>query len=269
MEKIEDFGLVSIIMPTWNCAQFICQTIRSVQDQSYTNWELLIQDDCSTDNTELIIEPLAKLDTRIKYQRNNRNSGAAISRNNAILRANGRWIAFLDSDDLWMTEKLEHQLIFMANHKYEFSYTQSEYIDESGKSLDILETGPNKVGYEKLLFFNFLSTCSVIYDREKIGLIQIPDLKKRNDYAMWLIIAKKVPCYLLPENLAKYRIRTSGNLSGKSKGIVEQRNLLLWHYKLFRQSEKVNPVFAWCLVAYNVIGYIWKRWCYVKKITRT
>jgi glycosyltransferase involved in cell wall biosynthesis len=237
-------------------------------EQTYTNWELLIQDDCSTDSTALLIRPIVEADTRIKYQKNSHNSGAAITRNNALRRAKGKWIAFLDSDDLWMHDKLAKQISYMIEHNYAFTYTQSEYINECGTKLNILETGPKEVGYRKLLFFNFLSTCSVVYNRDDIGLIQIPDLKKRNDYAMWLMIARKVPCRLLAENLAKYRIRTTGNLSGKSKGVIGQRDLLLSHYKMFRQSENYNPLTAWLLVGVNIVGYIWKRCLYVNKVGR-
>ena len=98
--------MVSIITPTWNCAPFICETIRSIQAQTYGNWELIISDDCSTDNTREVIRPLMDEDKRIKYICNDRNSGAAITRNNALKVAKGRWIAFLDSDDLWLPEKL-------------------------------------------------------------------------------------------------------------------------------------------------------------------
>ena len=113
---MQDYGLVSIITPTWACADFIAETIRSIQAQSYQNWELLIQDDCSKDNTLEVVKPFMETDERIKYECNPQNSGAAITRNNALRRAKGRWIAFLDSDDLWLPEKLEHQLKFMVEN---------------------------------------------------------------------------------------------------------------------------------------------------------
>ena len=117
---MKDYGLVSIITPTWACGRFIAETIRSIQDQTYPNWELLIQDDCSTDNTKEVVERLRaespELREKIKYACNPRNSGAAITRNNALRRAKGRWIAFLDSDDLWEPTKLEKQLEFMVEN---------------------------------------------------------------------------------------------------------------------------------------------------------
>ena len=128
---MQDYGLVSIITPTWGCAQFISDTIRCIQSQTYTNWELLIQDDCSTDGTAKVVEPFAEADSRIKYECNPKNLGAAITRNNALRRAKGRWIAFLDSDDLWESEKLEKQLWYMVENDYKFSYTAyQEMTDE-------------------------------------------------------------------------------------------------------------------------------------------
>src|SRR5574344_437375 len=130
---MQDFGLVSIITPTWACDKFISETIKSIQAQTYQNWELLIQDDCSTDNTDKVITPFIEQDHRIKYVCNAQNYGAAISRNKALLRAKGRWIAFLDSDDLWLPEKLEQQLIFMVENGYKFSYTAYKEMDNDSR----------------------------------------------------------------------------------------------------------------------------------------
>lgn len=116
-------NLVSIIMPSWNTAQFIAESIQSVINQTYKNWELLIVDDCSTDDTDNIVEPFLT-DARIKYFKNEKNSGAALTRNRAMREAKGEWIAFLDSDDLWMPEKLEKQIRFMNEHNYTLSFTE-------------------------------------------------------------------------------------------------------------------------------------------------
>lgn len=261
---MKDYGKVSIIMPNYNCAPFVVETIRSIQAQTYTNWELLIVDDRSTDKGYQILLSEAEKDCRIKVLQNVKNSGAAVSRNYAMREASGQWIAFLDSDDLWEPEKLEHQLEFMDEHKVVFSYTNSVYVDEDGNPLNITETGPKKVGYGLLLLFNFLSTCSVMYRSDVMRVIQIADIKKRNDYAIWLKAARIAPCYLLDEDLTKYRIRTSGNLSEKSKGLLGQRSLLRDHYILFHKSEGYNPVVSALFVAYNLIGYIVKKVKYVK-----
>lgn len=124
-------NLVSIIMPSWNTAQFIAESIQSVINQTYKNWELLIVDDCSTDDTDNIVEPFLT-DARIKYFKNEKNSGAALTRNRAMREAKGEWIAFLDSDDLWMPEKLEKQIRFMNEHNYTLSFTEYEKIDGGG-----------------------------------------------------------------------------------------------------------------------------------------
>ena len=135
---------MSIIMPSYNTANYIGESINSVINQTYKNWELIIVDDCSTDNTDEIVKKFLN-DKRIKYFRNNKNSGAAISRNKALREAKGKWIAFLDSDDLWVPEKLEKQVNFMEKNNHSFSYTFYEEVDEAGKRLDIEIQGPKKI----------------------------------------------------------------------------------------------------------------------------
>ena len=178
---MQDYGLVSVITPTWACANFICETIRSIQAQTYQNWELLIQDDCSTDNTNEAVASLAELDSRIKYECNLKNSGAAITRNNALRRAKGRWIAFLDSDDLWLPEKLEHQLKFMVENNYTFTYHEYTEISEEGTDLGVYVSGKKRVSKFDMYACCWPGCLSVMYDAEKIGLIQIKDVRKNND----------------------------------------------------------------------------------------
>ena len=185
MEK----GLVSIIMPSYNTAPYIRATIQSVLDQTYQNWELIIVDDCSTDNTDEVVAFIK--DDRIRYFHNEKNSGAAVSRNSALREAKGRWIAFLDSDDLWMPEKLEKQISFMEKNGYSFSYTNYEEIDVEGNSTGVKVTGPKKVTKTGMFNYCWLGCLTVMYDRNVIGLIQIEDIKKNNDYAMWLKVCKK------------------------------------------------------------------------------
>ena len=142
---MQDYGLVSIIMPTWACAGFISESIKSVIAQTYQNWELLIQDDCSTDGTDKVVQPFLEIDLRIKYECNPKNSGAAITRNHALRRAKGRWIAFLDSDDLWLPEKLEKQLKFMVENNYAFTYHEYTEMSEDGNDLGVYVSGIPKV----------------------------------------------------------------------------------------------------------------------------
>ena len=256
---MKEYGLVSIITPTWNCAQFIGDTIRSIQAQTYGNWELIISDDCSTDGTIKVVEPYLQADNRIKYICNDKNSGAAVTRNKALKMAKGKWIAFLDSDDLWLPKKLEKQVAFMAEHDYAFSYHEYSEISENGKELGVYVSGIKKVNA-----FDMYSCCwpgclAVMYDHEKIGLIQINDVKKNNDTAIWLKVVKKSPCYLLKEDLARYRRRkvsiTPKPLWGK-----------IWaHYPLFRVAEEMNPVYATFWTLMNVFGNGVKKLFYVKK----
>ena len=138
-------SLVSIITPTYNCGRFIAETIRSVQAQTYTDWEMIIFDDCSTDGTDKIVEGYAKDDSRIRYYRNATNSGAAVTRNNALRAAAGRWIAFLDSDDLWTPDKLEKQIGFMQRVGCAFSYHEYVEIDEDSNELGICVSGIDRV----------------------------------------------------------------------------------------------------------------------------
>ena len=132
--------LVSIIMPSYNTAKFIAETIDSVLAQTYSNWELIIVDDCSKDDTDAVVA--AYTDPRIHYLKNETNSGAALSRNRALREAKGRWIAFLDSDDLWLPEKLEKQIAFMEEEQVAFSYTNYEELDEASEKLGVLLRDP-------------------------------------------------------------------------------------------------------------------------------
>lgn len=256
---MNDYGLVSIITPTWNCAPFICETIKCVLAQTYQNWELIISDDCSTDNTYNVVEPYLAMDPRIKYIRNDHNSGAAVTRNNALRVAKGRWIAFLDSDDLWLPEKLEHQVKFMEENNYAFSYHEYTEMSEAGEDLGVYVSGKKRVSKFDMYACCWPGCLSVMYDAEKIGLIQINDIKKNNDTAMWLKVVRKAPCYLLKENLARYR-RRKNSITPKP---LWQR---IWaHYPLFRVAEEMNPIRATFWTLMNVVGSAYKKMFYVKK----
>lgn len=224
--NIIDDNLVSIIMPSYNTASFIEETIKSVLDQTYTNWELIIVDDCSADNTDEIVSCYLK-DERIHYLKNDMNSGAAISRNKALKEAKGRYIAFLDSDDLWKPEKLEKQLKFMKDNNYSFSYTNYCEIDEESKPNGVNVTGPKHITKRGMYNYCWPGCLTVMYDASVVGLIQIKDIRKNNDYAMWLKVICKSDCYLFNENLAMYRKR-NGSISNHS-----YINLIKWHFKLF------------------------------------
>ena len=259
---MQDYGLVSIITPTWACADFIAETIGSVQAQTYQNWELLIQDDCSKDNTLEVIKPFMEADRRIKYECNSKNSGAAITRNNALRRANGRWIAFLDSDDLWLPKKLEHQLKFMVENGYAFSYTGYEEMDETSNLTGIRISGPIHVTKWGMYSFCWLGCLTVMYERKSIGLLQIVDIKKNNDYAMWLKVVQKSDCYLLDEYLARYRRGRVGSVS--THGYV---TMIRWHYKLWHEAMEMNVVASLFWTGLNLICGVYKKLHYVTQNT--
>lgn len=256
---MQDFGLVSIITPSYNCAKFVEETIQSILSQTYTNWELLFQDDCSTDNTKEIVAKYAEKDSRIKYECNACNSGAAITRNNALRRAKGKWIAFLDSDDIWLPGKLEKQMKFMQDNNYHFSYTGYCEINEQSKEIGKLISGPKHITKVGMFCFCWLGCLTVMYDREHIGLIQIADIKKNNDYAMWLKVCKKADAYLLDEPLAKYRRGRIGSIS--THGYI---TLIKWHYKLFKESEQLGVVASAFITLVNLICGVFKKIKYVK-----
>lgn len=251
--------LVSIIMPSYNTARYIDETINSVLKQTYTNWELIIVDDCSPDNTDEIVKPYLS-DERIIYLKNEKNSGAAVSRNRALREAKGKWIAFLDSDDLWMPEKLEKQISFMEKKGYHFSYTNYAEIDTEDKRNGITVTGPKKI--TKTGFYNYCwpGCLTVMYDVEAVGLIQIADIKKNNDYAMWLKVCRKADCYLLDEELALYRRGRVGSVSTQSI-----KTMIGWHYKLYRDAEGENPIEAAINTGRNMLFGLYKKKRYVSK----
>ncbi len=255
----KDYGLVSIITPTYNCGKFIAETIRCVLAQTYRRWEMIIVDDCSTDRTREAVAPFLS-DLRIHYMENKTNCGAAVSRNLALRMAKGKWIAFLDSDDLWLPGKLERQLRFMSSHGYAFSYHEYDEIDEDSVPVGVHVSGLAKVGKWQMYSCCWPGCLSVMYDAEKVGLIQIADVKKDNDSAMWLKVSQKYDCHLLREPLAYYRRRRGGitptSLAAK----------IWWHYILFRQGEGMNPVASLFWMCANVLGNACKKAFYVRKI---
>lgn len=246
--------LVSIIMPSYNTAQFIKESINSVLAQTYTNWELIIVDDCSQDNTDEIITEYK--DNRIKYIKNDTNVGAAISRNIALRMAKGKWIAFLDSDDLWVSTKLEKQINFMKENNYNFTYTKYEEIDEKSELTHRCVTGPKRITKTGMYNYCWPGCLTVMYNAEMVGLIQIEDLKKNNDYAIWLKVVDKANCYLLDVVLAKYRIR---------EGSISNHNvlkLIKYHYLLYKDGEKKNKLIAVLLTIRNLFFGVIKKVVY-------
>lgn len=240
--------LISIITPTYNCGKFISETIKSVQLQTYQNWEMIIVDDCSKDDTEEIVLGFIKNDKRIKYRKLKNNSGAAVARTTAMELAKGSYMAFLDSDDIWTEDKLEKQLSFMKKNNYSFTCTSYEQIDEEGNSLNRIVNPVEKCSYTRLLLDCPVGNSTVMYDVKKMGKFKVPNIRKRNDDALWLQMLKKENyIYGFNSVLMKYRIRKNSISSNKLK-------VIKYHWILYREIEHLSiirsifHIFYWCMI---------------------
>lgn len=238
--------LVSIITPTYNCGKFINETIKSVLNQTYKNWEMIIVDDCSTDDTEKVV--LKFDDERVKYHKLKINSGAAVARTTAMQLAKGSYMAFLDSDDIWTEDKLEKQLNFMKKNNYVFTCTSYEQIDENGNSLSKIINPVKKCSYNRLLLDCPVGNFTVMYDVKKMGKFEVPNIRKRNDDALWLQMLKKEKyIYGFNSILMKYRIRKNSISSNKLK-------VIKYHWILYREIEHLSilrslfHIFYWCVI---------------------
>lgn len=230
------YDLISIITPTYNCGKFIEETIESVIIQTYQNWEMIIVDDCSTDNTKEIVEKYIRQDNRIKYHLLKENSGAAVARTKAMELASGSYMAFLDSDDLWTEDKLERQLSFMKNNGYYFTCTAYEQIDEAGAPLNKTIKTKNKINYNGVLLSCPVGNSTVMYAVNKLGKFVVPNIRKRNDDALWLQMLKKEKyIYGMSAVLMKYRVRSNSISSNKL-------DLVKYHWYLYRKIENLSVI---------------------------
>lgn len=237
---------VSIITPAFNASRTIAQTIRSVQCQTFKNWEMIVVDDRSTDDTYAIVEEFAASDNRIRLQQQPINGGPARARNAALKTATGRYVAFLDSDDYWLPEKLERQLAFMAARDAVLSYTLYRRFRHESESLGPLVQLPHTLAYKDLLKNTAIACLTVIVDRERTGYIEFP-LIRHEDYALWLRLLKQgFVAYGLMEDLARYRV-SSGSVSGnKLKSAA-------WVWSIYRNVENLSLTYAsWCFA-----NYVW------------
>ena len=237
--------LVSIITPSYNSQAYISQTIESIQAQTYSHWELLITDDCSTDQTIDIIKGYQKGDSRIKLFLLHKNQGAGVARNNSIKEANGRYIAFCDSDDQWKKNKLEVQLSFIKTNKLLFSFTGYDVVSEDNQLLKRIKC-PNRTTYAELLKNNYVGCLTAIYDKEKLGKMYMPTIRKRQDWVLWLNIMNKIKHTKgLNDSLAIYRTRASS---------ISRDKLLLikYNWRVYRQELK----FSFCASLIYLIHFI-------------
>lgn len=250
MENIEsqltNKVIVSIITPLYNCQDVIRETIDSVLAQTYPHWELIIVDDVSSDNSREIVKEYEALDKRIKLIELSVNGGAAIARNKGVEVAQGRFIAFLDSDDLWKETKLEKQVNFMIFNDYAFTCTDYEQlVDDTKKIKRIIKTRP-KADYRIVIRYNPIGNSTVMYDTLKLGKVRIPEVSKRNDYALWLkMLRMEKYVYGINEVLATYRIQKK-SLSRNNVKLIKHQ------WQVYRKLEKMNFFKSiYIMVCYN------------------
>ena len=242
--------LVSVIMPTYNCGKFIEESILTVINQTITDWEICIADDCSTDNTYEVLKPYLEKYSNIHYHCLTSNGGPAKARNTALEMATGKYVAFLDSDDLWTPDKLERQIELMEKENAIFSCTAYRHINEDGSYREIVKFPPPKTDYNLMLRYSDpIGNSTVMYNREILGDIRVPDIKKRNDFALWLKVLRVAPfCIGTDEILGFYRIRQSSVSRNKLK-------LAKYHWQLYRHIEELS-----------IFKSIWAMGCWASKI---
>ena len=238
-------GLVSIIMPSYNAARFIGESINSVLLQTYSNWELLIVDDCSKDNSVEVVRKFANIDKRGVLFSLEKNVGAAAARNVAIEHAQGQYIAFLDSDDVWDEYKLEKQLAFMKQYSYVFTFSNYYVMEENGKKTENIVKVPSSLSYHQYLRNTIIGCLTVIIDRQQTGDFKMPLIKSSHDMALWLLIMKRgFKAYGLKDVLAGYRLVSTSNTAKKWKAAKD-----VW--KVYREIEGLSVLYA----AYCFCGY--------------
>ena len=230
---MEELPLVSIIMPCYNMESFIGEAIDSVRQQTYPHWEMLIVDDASSDRTKEIVQRYCVQDSRVQFTAKDRHSGIADSRNQAIQMSKGRFLAFLDADDLWHPEKLQIQLEFMLDHQVGFTYSTYDWIDEQGHTLNKSIHTIGNLDYKDYLRNTVIGCSTVMLDRDIVGVVFVPHFRTSEDTATWLGILKKGHlAYAIDQALVSYRIRRKSASSNKLKASID-----LW--KVYRRQEKL------------------------------
>ncbi|MGN7312594.1 glycosyltransferase family 2 protein [Alkalicoccobacillus gibsonii] len=239
--------LVSVVTPVYNSEKFLEETILSIQKQTYPHWELFLVDDGSTDKSMEVAGVYAKQDSRIHVIQLERNQGAAGARNEGINRANGKYVAFLDSDDLWLPEKLEKQVAFMEANNHVFSFTSYRIMKENGELRDKVVPAPEVITYDQLLKNTIIGCLTVMLNIDVLGKVQMPTIKTRQDFVLWLTILKSgYQAYGLDEELARYRKVSTSISSNKLK--TAKRN-----WRIYRDNEGL-PLWRAC---YVFASYAW------------
>lgn len=248
-QRIE--GLVSVVTPVYNAEEVIERTIDSVIHQTYENWELILVDDCSKDNSANLIKKMAQNEIRIKYVKLEQNSGAAVARNRGIDMATGKYIAFLDADDYWLEDKLQRELDLMKEKDCAFVYAATQMIDLHDEKIGDYTPVPEWTDYNHLLKQTVIATSTVLLDMDRIGVFSMPLRRSGQDYATWLMLLRRIDkAYGINEPLTLYRISPKSLSSNKFKSIKQV-------YGIQTKDEGLNPLLAgyntlcFCLYAFK------------------
>lgn len=242
--------LVSIIMPAYNSGNFIADSIKSILTQTYPHWELLITDDCSTDNTVEVIKEFSNNDDRIKLFVLEENAGAAMARNNSLEHARGRFIAFLDSDDMWLPEKLRKQVAFMKDNNYPISFTSYEVLDEYKNPTNTIINSVNKIDYKDYLKNTIIGMSTSMIDSSIVGEFRLINLRANQDACLWASLLRKgFIAYGISEILAQYRVRSGSISSNKFKAA---KNVWYMYYNV-EQLGLMKSAYYFSFYVFNAI----------------
>ena len=248
-----DNDTVSVIIPVYNKERYLSNAIESIINQSYNDWEIVLVDDCSTDDSAKIISKFTHKYHNIIYHKQDKNGGAAVARNTALTLAKGRYVAFLDADDEWLPNKLEKQLEFMVINNAAISCTALECIDEEGKPLNSVRPVIKEINYRFLLKNTMIATSTVIVDRNKTGDFQMPLRRRGQDYATWLKLLKTgEKCFGLDEVLTRYRVMKESLSSNKWSSIKQ-----VWEIQTI--NEGINKFNASINICFFIINALKKR----------
>ncbi len=241
--------MITVVTPAYNAEKSIEKTIQSVINQTYTDWKMIVVDDCSKDNTCEIVQKFADIDERIILIKHKKNGGVAAARNTALKAAKGDYIAFLDSDDLFLPEKLERQLTFMQENDYALTYTKYQYIDEEDK-LGKEITVPNEMSYTDIFKNTAIACLTVMVNRKKVGEFYMPPLNHTEDQCTWQeILSRGYKAYGLCEVLSLYRVSANSMTGNKLKVIKRQ-----WYtYRGYHKLSLMKSAYYFMCYAYNAV----------------
>jgi teichuronic acid biosynthesis glycosyltransferase TuaG len=239
---------VSIITPCYNSSTFVSNCINSVLSQSFQNWEHIIVDDCSNDESVASIKAYSGVDSRIRLIKHKHNRGAAASRNTAIGKARGRYVAFLDADDMWLPEKLDIQLGLMEKNNWAFCFSDYSIVDADGNIIKDHVGVPYRIDYRGLLKNTVIGCLTVVIDSHKIGDLRMPEeLRSGQDYALWYrILRTGMVAYGIDSVMAQYRV-VPGSVSYNKVNAARR----MW--RLYREYENINVLLSsWYFLNYSI-----------------